>query len=40
MPGFFFRVCNSFSCYRASLANSYTDRRKKKKSEDIDDLPV
>ena len=43
----FFR-CNSFSRYRASLADSYTDRRKKKKEEErkkessqkIDDLPV
>jgi len=35
--------CNSFSRYRASLADSYTDRRKKKKKEErqkIDDLPV
>ena len=33
--------CNSFSCYRASLADSYTDRRKKKeRSQKIDDLPV
>ena len=38
----FFR-CNSFSRYRASLADSYSDRRKKKKEEEsqkIDDLPV
>ena len=36
--------CNSFSRYRASLADSYTDRRKKKErkkeSQKIDDLPV
>ena len=32
--------CNSFSHYRASLADSYTDRRKKKESQKIDDLPV
>ena len=31
---------NSFSRYRASLANSYTDRRKKEESQKIDDLPV
>ena len=33
---------NSFSRYHASLADSYTDRRKKKKEESqkIDDLPV
>ena len=35
----FFR-CNSFSRYRASLADSYTDRRKKEESQKIDDLPV
>ena len=38
----FFRVldrCNSFSRYRASLADSYTDGRKKE-SQKIDDLPV
>ena len=29
--------CNSFSRYRASLADSYTD---KKESQKIDDLPV
>ena len=33
--------CNSFSHYHASLADSYTDRRKKKeRSQKIDDLPV
>ena len=39
--------CNSFSRYRACLADSYTDRRKKKEerrkkeeSQKIDDLPV
>ena len=35
--------CNSFSRYRASLADSYTDGRKKerkKESQKIDDLPV
>ena len=35
--------CNIFSGYRASLADSYTDRRKKKEEEEsqkIDDLPV
>ena len=36
--------CNSFSRYRASLADSYTDRIKKKErkkeSQKIDDLPV
>ena len=34
--------CNSFSCYRASLADSYTDGRKKSevRSQKIDDLPV
>ena len=32
--------CNSFSCYRASLADSYADRRKKEESQKIDDLPV
>ena len=38
----FFR-CNSFSRYRASLADSSTDRRKKKEEEEsqkIDDLLV
>ena len=35
----FFR-CNSFSRYCASLADSYTDRRKKEESQKIDDLPV
>ena len=45
---FFSRLnrCNSFSHYRACLADSYTDRRKKKErrkkeeSQKIDDLPV
>ena len=34
--------CNSYSCYRASLADSYTDGRKKSevRSQKIDDLPV
>ena len=33
--------CNSFSRYRASLADSFTDGRKKKeRSQKIDDLPV
>ena len=36
--------CNSFSRYRASLADSYTDgrkkERKKEESQNIDDLPV
>ena len=35
--------CNSSSCYCASLADSYTDRRKKEEEEEsqkIDDLPV
>ena len=33
--------CNSFSRYRASLADSHTDGRKKKKeSQKIDDLSV
>ena len=32
---------NSFSRYRASLADSYTDsRRKKEESQKIDNLPV
>ena len=40
---FFLRLnrCNSFSRYRASLADSYTDRRKKEEeSQKIDDLPI
>ena len=33
--------CNSFSRYRTSLADSYTDRREKEEgSQKIDDLPV
>ena len=34
--------CNSFSRYHASLADSYTDGRKKSevRSQKIDDLPV
>ena len=32
--------CNSFSRYRANLADSYTDRRKKEESQKIYDLPV
>ena len=39
---FFSRLnrCNSFSRYRASLADSHTDGRKKKESQKIDDLSV
>ena len=36
----FFRVCNSFSHYHASLADSYTDRKKKEENQKIYDLPV
>ena len=37
----FFSRLNSFSRYRASLADSYTDsRRTKERSQKIDDLPV
>ena len=41
IPGDLSRLnrCNSFSHYRASLADSYTDRRKKE-SQKIDNLPV
>ena len=36
-----FFCCNSFSRFRASLADSYIDRRKKEESEKIaDDLHV
>ena len=44
-PGYFLRSdhCNSFSRYRASLADSYNDRGKKEEEEEsqkIDDLPI
>ena len=35
----FFR-CNSFSRYRASLADSSDRRKKEERSQKIDDLPV
>ena len=42
IPSDFSRLnhCNSFSCYRASPADSYTYRRKKKRSQKIADLPT
>ena len=32
--------CNSFSRYRASLADSYSDGRRRRRSQKIDDLAV
>ena len=32
--------CNSFSRYRASLADSFTDGRKKERKSEDSDLPV
>ena len=32
--------CNSFSCYRASLADSSDRRKKEERSQKIDNLPV